>query len=356
MFRGKTIDCYVDGRDNNYSLIRFIAASLVIFSHSYHLTGYFNAEPLLRLWGFIDFSAVAVAIFFVVSGFLIAQSFNRRRNLWVFFEARVLRIFPALIIAVFLTVFIVGAWATSLSRLAYFKNPETLSYFINNILLDTRFTLPGVFTNNSYPNAVNGSLWTLRGEFYMYLLVAAFGVLGMLKFKWLFNTVVVMGFITFWWNPHALFIIPDTWTLQFIKLFASFVLGAIAYINRAHIPLNFWLGTGLIVLTLVGRGSPWFMHIFYISLAYWTLLFAYHPLLRINWFNRLGDYSYGLYIFAFPIQQSLVHVLDKPTPLLVFSLAFPLTLMLAILSWHFIEKPSLSFKGKWPWSNRLAKP
>jgi peptidoglycan/LPS O-acetylase OafA/YrhL len=88
------------------------------------------------------------------------------------------------------------------------------------------------------------------------------------------------------------------------------------------------------------------MYSFYISLAYLTLLLAYHPLLRMSKFNRVGDYSYGLYIFGFPVQQSLVYLLGKLDPLLLFGLAFPLILLLAILSWHFIEKPSLSLKGK----------
>lgn len=114
MIDWKTIESYMAGRNNNYLLIRFVAAALVIFSHSYHLSGNFNSEPLFRQLQFIDFSAIAVAVFFAASGFLISQSFDSRRNIFAFLEARILRIFPGLILAVLFTIFIVGAWATTL--------------------------------------------------------------------------------------------------------------------------------------------------------------------------------------------------------------------------------------------------
>lgn len=346
MTNWNTIGNHMLGRDNNYLLIRFVAASLVIFSHSYHLSGNFNSEPLYRQLQFIDFSAVAVAVFFVASGFLITQSFDSRRNIFAFLEARVLRIFPGLILTVLFTVFIVGAWATTLPLTEYFKNAETMQYVSNNIKLNTQYTLPGVFHNTPFPDGVNGALWTLRLEFYMYLLVAALGMLGFFKSRWLLNLFVPFCFTVFLWNPATLFFVPAEWALPHLKLFGCFVLGMIAYVNRAYIPLNFAVGAGLIVLTIAGHGTSWFMYSFYISLAYLTLLLAYHPLLRMSKFNRVGDYSYGLYIFGFPVQQSLVYLLGKLDPLLLFGLAFPLILLLAILSWHFIEKPSLNLKGK----------
>lgn len=346
MYNFNTIGQYALGRNNNYLFIRFVAASLVIFSHSYHLSGNFNSEPLLRLLQFIDFSAVAVAIFFVASGFLISQSFDSRRNIFAFLEARILRIFPGLILTVLFTVFIVGAWATTLPLAEYFKNPETLQYLFNNIKLNTQYTLPGVFHSTPFPNGVNGALWTLRLEFYMYLMVAALGMLGLLKSRWLCNLFLLFCFIIFLWHPTALFFIPAEWALPHLKLAGCFMLGLLAYVNRAHIPLSFTIGTGLTTLTFAGFGTSWFMYSFYVSLAYITLLLAYHPLLRIDQFNRIGDYSYGLYIFGFPVQQSLVYLLGKPDPLLLFGLTFPLTLLLAVFSWHFIEKPSLNFKGE----------
>lgn len=346
MIDWKTIECYVAGRNNNYLLIRFVAASLVIFSHSYHLSGNFGTEPLFRQIQFIDFSAIAVAIFFVASGFLISQSFDSRRNIFAFLEARILRIFPGLILAVLFTVFIVGTWATTLPLAEYFKNPETMKYVFDNIRLKTQYTLPGVFHGTPFPDGVNGALWTLRLEFYMYLMVAVIGMLGFFKSRLLLNLLVIFFFFVFLWNSTTLFFIPAEWALSHLKLFGCFVLGLIAYVNRAYIPLNFSVGAGLIGLTITGHGTPWFMYSFYVSLAYLTLLLAYHPSLRVDQFKRIGDYSYGLYIFGFPVQQSLVYLLGKPDPLLLFGLAFPLTLSLAILSWHFIERPSLNLKGK----------
>lgn len=341
-----TIQDHVLGRNNNYLFIRFVAASLVIFSHSYHLSGNWLTEPLLLQLQFIDFSAVAVAIFFVASGFLISQSFDSRRNIFAFLEARILRIFPGLILTVFLTVFGIGAWATTLPLAEYYNHPATMEYLLDNIRLDTRYLLPGVFQNTPLPGGVNGALWTLRLEFYLYLLVAAFGVLGIFRSRLLLNIWLLLGFLLFFWNPEALFFIPDEWKLPHLKLFGCFMLGLCAYVNRTHIPLNFTVGAGLVVLTITGHGTAWFLYSFYIALAYLTLLVAYHPLLRFNRFNRLGDYSYGLYIFGFPIQQSILFLSGTQNPLLLFCLSFPPTLLLAILSWHLIEKPSLGLRGQ----------
>lgn len=342
-----TIQHQVHGRNNNYLLIRFVAASLVIFSHSYHLTGDINSEPLLRKLHFIDFSAIAVAIFFVASGFLISQSFDSRRNLFAFLEARILRIFPALILTVLFTVMVVGAWATTLPLGDYFRNPETMLYIANNIKLNTQYTLPGVFHNNLFPDGVNGALWTLRLEFQMYLLVAVLGVLGILKSKWRFNLLVISCFALYLWRPTSAFFILPEWALPHLKLIGCFVLGMLAYVNRAYVPLSFAVGAGLVALAAMSAvsGLSWFMYSFYIAVAYLTFLFAYHPVLRMDWFNRFGDYSYGLYVFGFPIQQSLVYLLGQPSPLQLFGLAFPLTLIMAMLSWRFIEKPALNLKG-----------
>jgi peptidoglycan/LPS O-acetylase OafA/YrhL len=147
-----------------FDLVRLFGAILVIFGHSYPLTGV--AGPGLAANGV---ATIGVKIFFVVSGYLIAQSWLRDPNLPRFLIRRCLRIFPALIVLIFVTTFIVGPLLSRLPASEYFTHPETYNY-LQNILLYINYFLPGVFEKNIYPNAVNGSLWSLPAEFSMYIL------------------------------------------------------------------------------------------------------------------------------------------------------------------------------------------
>ena len=147
------------GRDNNFNLIRFIAASLVLFSHSYPLAmGNGFPEPLSNSLG-TSWGSIAVDVFFVASGFFIAASFSLKSSFKSFAMARILRIYPALIITTLLTVFVLGPLFTSLSLFDYFSHSQTYQYLIKNTTLLTgiEYYLPGVFTDTPYNQAVNGS-------------------------------------------------------------------------------------------------------------------------------------------------------------------------------------------------------
>jgi len=155
----RTIASYDHGWANNYNLIRFVAASLVIYFHSYRLSG-MGKDPLLELTGYTDIGQCAVNVFFAVSGFLVTKSFISRQNLPSYIEARLLRIFPGLIVAVMFTVFIVGLWATSKSFAVFLQSKMTLSYMLHNVTLikGVAHRLPGVFETNQFSGSVNGSL------------------------------------------------------------------------------------------------------------------------------------------------------------------------------------------------------
>src|SRR3990170_1234498 len=271
----KTIESYDQGRDNNYNLLRFVASSMVIYFHSYILSGS-GKDPLFELVGYTDIGQCAVNVFFAVSGFLVTKSLVSRRNLTAYFEARILRIFPALIVAVMFTVFIVGLWATSKSFTAFLQSKMTFLYILHNVTLikGVAHHLPGVFETNPFKGSVNGSLWTLYMEIWMYIILTILGVLGILNRQKLFNIV---------------------------------------------------------------------------------LWFAYRPSGWIRKFNLFGDYSYGLYIYAFPIQQSIAFSLNKMSPASMFILSYQLTLILAVMSWYLVEKPALGLKGKVPWSSLESK-
>ena len=169
------------GRDNNFNLLRFVAATLVIWSHSYALLpNGLPSDPSVRVLGF-GFAGIAVNAFFAISGFLIVRSYIQHNNLGIYLQARALRIMPGLVVAVLFCALVVGPLFTSLPLNDYFGNSGVGRFITSNIVMYQRTAnLPGVFSEN-VSAGVNGSLWTLSYEVSMYLAVAILGVLGLLK-------------------------------------------------------------------------------------------------------------------------------------------------------------------------------
>jgi len=353
-------DSVVKGRANHFTLMRLAAAYAVLFAHSYALsTGHAGRDPITKLiysWWGQGAGSVAVVTFFVISGFLISASYLHRDNIFGFLEARILRIFPALFIAVLLCVFVVGAWVTSLSLDNYFSNRGTWSFVWNNITLlgGVQFKLPGVFLENPWAGGVNGSLWTLPIELYMYCMVMLVGLLGILKQRALFNLFAIVFCM-------ALFVLQQEWLLidgipaKHASLMMAYIAGVFFYVNRAFIPLN--MPTFLFVMVslfLLHETVVWpVVQVF--GFAYIVLFLALHPQVRLPNIDKWGDYSYGLYIYAFPVQQLVAkYITTSPIEMLFYSTL--ITFPLAVLSWKYVEKPALRLKGKIPMGRKWLDP
>jgi peptidoglycan/LPS O-acetylase OafA/YrhL len=346
-----TIHHYSQNKDNNFNLIRFIAAFLVLFSHSFIIvTGDPSTVPLKLSLG-ITWGGVAVDVFFITSGFLIAGSFFNRKNLLTFIWARVLRIYPALTISMVFCVFVIGIYFTNLSSLEYLSNIDTYKYLIKNIILffGVNYNLPGVFTENPYVNSVNGSLWTLPFEVKMYAYLTVIGIILAITEKLLAKRITLfvfffLAFIALTVNVTNHFF-PYT-SLNFSRLFYMFFVGVAYYKFRDKIVLShrffFLLATILLVSTL---NKEIFYVIYTCLLPYAVFYLAYIPKGGLRKFNTLGDYSYGIYIYAFPIQQSLVATMPN---LSIFSMVIysgMITLIMSYLSWHYIESKALKLKN-----------
>ena len=350
---GLTLEQYATGRDNNFNVLRFIAATLVLYTHSYALVfGSASAEPLRAYLG-LTWGDIAVDVFFVSSGFLIAASFFVRSNLLAFVWARVLRIYPALFAAVLLSVFGVGVFFTTLELTEYLLSRQTYSYLLKNMSLlgAIQYTLPGVFESLPYKNAVNGSLWTLPFELRMYGCLALIGSLLLflsVKFKKdilpaAFAGIAILAVCL----NIANYFVPFTGKF-FLHLFAMFFVGAAFYLLKAKIVLRFDFFCLAVVLMGVGSvKQEGFMVVYTLLLPYVLFYLAYVPKGVIRQFNRVGDYSYGIYIYAFPVQQSLVALWPKVTvgELIIYS--FVITLALAVASWHLLEKKCLALKSSY---------
>jgi len=355
-----TIEERAHSRGNNFTLIRFLAAYAVLFAHSYVLaTGHVGQDPftqaILGWWG-QGLGTFAIVIFFVISGFLVGASYIHRDNLFSFFEARFLRIFPALFVAVTLCAFVVGAWVTTLSLDDYFSHEGTWSFLWHNITLlgGIHFRLPGVFLDNPWPGGVNGSLWTLPIELYMYCMVMLIGALGVLKHRSSFNVFAIMLCV-------ALFGLQQGWAqvdgipVKNAGLMMAYIAGVFFYVNRALISLNIPVFIFLVALLFLLHGTIVWSVVQAFGVAYIILFFALHPQVRLPNLDKWGDYSYGVYIYAFPVQQLVAKYLTtSPIEMLLYSTL--ITFPLAVLSWKYVEKPALKLKGKIPMGRKWLDP
>lgn len=334
-----TIDGLMKDRINNFDIIRLVAAIMVIFSHSFPLSlGYINGrdpDPLYRLTDAISLGHFAVMIFFVISGFLITQSFDRSRNPVIFLKARALRIFPAMVFVVFLTVLILGPVVTTLPLGEYFRSTNTYQYLMNISLYFMVYPLPGVFEHNAYPNAVNGSLWTLIFEFGCYIGVLMLGVVSLLRKVSI--SILVIGF-------SWMFVLG--WGGLVTEMVLFFLVGMLFYVFRDQIKLkfSFSLTATLVVLLLLVFYKTYWLPVIAICAAYVVMYLTFATKVKING-SKYGDFSYGTYIFAFPVQQLIVYYFGGSMYWLVnFLIALPITLILAGISWHFVEKKAMKYK------------
>lgn len=332
----RTVASCLQGRENNFDFIRFCAALAVMFAHSFDLTQS-TKDPLYAFSsGKATFGTLAVAIFFIISGILISQSFDRSADLYTFLKARILRIYPALIVVVLICVFVVGTIFTTLSLADYFTNWYTWRFMVNMLAIKIQFFLPGVFEHNVFPRSVNGSLWTLPVEMGCYGLVAAVGLY--IKKKYRLSTLFFLVVAALYGK-----------TLVDVNTY-YFALGVLIYIYREKISLN---GILAIVSFVVFLGNQYLNPnlasaniINGFALAYFLLYVGFLKNDSVKNFSRNGDFSYGLYIYAFPVQQVVSLKLPDLNPYQHVLLCVPITLSFAYLSWHLVEKQALRLKKK----------
>jgi peptidoglycan/LPS O-acetylase OafA/YrhL len=307
-----------------------------------------HSEPDL---GGLSLGAVGVWIFFILSGYLISKSWDQYPRFNVFFAKRMLRIFPGLIVAILLTIIVVGLFFTSLPFFGYLVHQGTLSYLNNIFLFNPVFFLPGgVFATNAYPNAVNGSIWTLAYEFTMYLAVALIGVSKLYKkisplglWGLLFISVLLMAIFGRQYLSVMVFYLDISQFLIFALMFFS---GVIMHKEEKRIKLDTKLGA----LSLVAFIGLSFMLPNLLPLGASVLLayaiFALGKNGLMSWIGKYGDLSYGIYIYSFPIQQVIAAVTHTQSAFKMFIASGIASAVIAFLSWHLIESRALKLKTK----------
>ena len=336
------------GKDNNFNLLRLLAAFAVLISHSFAMLG--QPEPFAASVG-KNLGAMAVDIFFVTSGFLVCASLMRSQNAYDYLRARALRIFPALWVMLLFSVFVLGACFSRLDFSSYLHEAQTWRYLLKNAVLmaDVEFYLPGMFERHHLAGIVNGSLWSMIYELSMYVLLLLSCVTYFYVVKFRSHVVALIAaltvFLGVWFLSDKFYFLLH---LQLLRFVWFFFIACVFYWLRHRIPMSGKIMMAIVVvsafsLTISGHA---FLMVYYLSLPYVLLYLAYVPAGLIRSFNRLGDYSYGVYLYAFPLQQTLIAAYSGWSVSSLAICAACLTLICAIGSWHGVERPILALRSR----------
>jgi peptidoglycan/LPS O-acetylase OafA/YrhL len=316
-------------RQNNFDTLRLLAALAVVLAHSVPLT--YGPQSLDLLWSFsrgrATLGSVAIQVFFIISGYLITASYVHTRDPSRFIRARALRLVPALVVVLALLAFVLGPLLTTLPLHVYFRS--SLPYRATLGLSDH---LPGVFTQNPFSSGIDGSLWTLRYEALCYVGVLAFGLAGQLRLRVILPVFVVLLVARLIFGSYA--------GLEFGALFAA---GALVFFVKPKYSAAAAAACALLWLLAMRFGG--FTLVSDTAGAYLVIFLGLAPGLKLPNLARYGDFSYGVYIYAWPIQQSISLLLGRHASwLLDVLIAVPVSLGFAVLSWHFVEARALQLK------------
>lgn len=333
---------------NNFDFFRFLFALLVVISHSFPLSGIDEKEQWIYQFtnGQMVYSSLGLNGFFVISGFFIFQSMQRSQNLVKYFTKRLLRILPGLFVVLFLTLLL--APFVYEDKIPFLSNKEVWTYLPNNLsLYGFQPVISGVFDSNYY-HAINGSLWTIRYEFSLYIAVALLFFIK--EKKTVLIIVLLLTFLSFYLiyqfflDRFASSKVFGMLGYEILNLGTFFIMGSLlASVQFEKYKYNYvFFGVAVIFLFVsiyfnnYGIVKHLIFPIIIIFLGYYVL-----PFLSI--FGKYGDASYGIYIYSFPIQQALMYYFQLKTyPLLIWSCL--LSIIFGYLSWHFIEKKALLIK------------
>jgi len=320
---------------NNFDLLRFVSATAVIVTHAYALSvGYSNMrlyDPILLM------GQAALAVFFVISGYLIPVSWESTASLPRFAWKRFLRIVPALVPVVFITLLVIGPLMTSFPPAEYYGTLFSLKGIFSAPFFENGGVL-GLFQDNPV-TLVNGSLWVIPVEVAMYGVVAVLGLAGLLRRR---GAIIVLAAINILlWMAWF-----DDPRMAKIRFTLYFLIGAYFSLHRREITYRPLIAGILLLVLGLSMLTPCPPVAGVICIPYLALYAAHIRIPFLNTFGRAGDISYGMYIYHYPILQALIQASGNSLSLPVLcGVSFLLVLPLAFISWHMIEKRALAVKN-----------
>jgi peptidoglycan/LPS O-acetylase OafA/YrhL len=340
------------GRSSGFDYLRIILACAVVFWHAFTTSygdGFAYSVMNTPLRAPI---AVIVPMFFALSGWLVAGSLFRNA-LPTFIGLRVIRIVPALSVETLLSALILGPLLTTLPLNAYFHSPIFLKYLMN-ILGWIHIRLPGMFLTNPVPNIVNGQLWTVPWELWCYAALAAAALFRVIRSRLLFLILVIIG-------TAGLFVTEVIVHGQINQengvapqaLLMAFLSAVCLYLYRDRLPWSGKWALGAMLLTLALLAIPGGDYLLGFPVAYITVYLGLLNPKKVG-VLKSADYSYGLYIYHYAIQQALVFLMPNQREwYVIFPLSFVLSGVFAAFSWTFIEKPALGLRTYLPHVERV---
>ncbi|MXP11205.1 acyltransferase family protein [Pseudoblastomonas halimionae] len=344
-------------------MLRVVLAFAVVYRHCFPLVYGMEEATHLGIWW--TATMAIVPIFFILSGFLVTGS-AVRLTLGKFVASRVLRIIPALAVDTLVTILVIGALFTTLSHYDYFTSEQTLSYFWN-IFGFIHYLLPGVFEQNPHAGIVNGSLWTIPPELGCYVMMSFIIILG-----WVSDWVKTLAIAVF--SSAAIVAAPylPEQTPGFIMkaltnpgaiLVPEFLFGSVLYTKRHAVPYSwtlFAIAIGCVILSgvllpdEVYSVMPVSTVVLIPAYAYIAVFIGVTKLPKPPLFSR-GDYSYGVYLYGFPIQQAIVASTGVTSPYALFAMAVVPITLLAMFSWHVVEKPTLKLRKGFSFAAKMER-
>lgn len=332
-----------DGRPSGFDYLRLALALSVVGWHSL-LVAYgpdVQAHALHSLWR-LAVNPI-LPMFFALSGFLVAGSLQRN-TVAAFLGLRVLRIVPALAVEVCLSGLLLGPLVTTLPLAEYFSDGKFIAYPLN-IVGDIHYFLPGVFNDNPAPDFVNAQLWTIPFELQCYALLAGIALVGLRRAPG--PLVCAVATLNLVWagvayvQSHG---VVDNSTVAGPVLPLCFLAGVTVYALRDRMPVNRVLCLLALGLTLLGLTLPFGDYLIPFPVAYLTVAIGVQNPRRCR-LVRWGDYSYGIYLYGFPIEQMAAHGgAAFHHWYMILAVAVPLTTALAAVSWNLVEKPILGLR------------
>jgi peptidoglycan/LPS O-acetylase OafA/YrhL len=328
-------------RENNFDLLRLLAAISVIVSHSFGVLDQGEKQPLFYIFNIqIIPSSIGLFIFFVISGYLVSQSLAGTNSSFQYLKNRALRIFPALIVCNILCIFLLGIFFCNLPFHQYLFNKNTALYFWHNTsLYHDQLYLPGVFSALKTSREVNASLWTLGVECLLYMALLMLWFVKIYKNK----VVLIVAFCSF---LCASFYLHDKifhgWPLEYYVNFSLYFFeGSILYSLKKILHRRWYLML-LPMAIILGVKDHFAQWMALTLIASCVVIFVATRKQFIS--LKHIDVSYGLYIYAFPVQQILLILFGPINPWLHVLFTIVFTLPFAFASWWLVEKPALSLK------------
>lgn len=333
-----------DGHDNFFTPLRLVFAVLVMLGHAFGIA-LRDASQEPQIFFHYTFSYLAVNLFFVASGFLVTKSMLYRGDAAGFAAARILRIFPALIVHVAFILLIIGPLATNLTAWEYFTHPETLMQPLWVLtFFETNMSLPGIFATNAEQFG-SVPLWTLRFEVLCYIATLLAFSLGLLRKKWMVLAQFALPSCAWIVGQSVGFFdnMPGTIT-NMVRFGIAYGLGATIYAYRDRVNFS-WAALPVLLGLCWIFSKTTVIEVAMNMLMAWLVMFvAYVRVPKLRVLQSLDDISYGIYIYHWAILQLVFYWLPELGVTSLFMLSLPVTVSLAWLSWIYVEKPMLSKK------------